>query len=72
MKQYCRYCSNMVCGDVNYCEKYQKCLSNENIKRVNKCKDFVFNEIDAITFNKYKPRVNNKDYNQISLEVDLK
>ena len=70
MKQYCRYCSNMVCGDVNYCEKNRKCLSDEAIKRVNKCKDFVFNEIDAITFNKYKPRVNNKDYNQISLEVD--
>ena len=69
MKQYCRYCYNMVVGDVNYCEAHSKCLSNETIKRINKCKDFIFNKIDAITFNKYKPKENNKDYEQITMEV---
>lgn len=57
MKQYCRYCAYMCCGDANYCEKNKKCYSEEKIKQVNKCKDFIFNESDALgTGNTYKPR----------------
>lgn len=70
MKQYCRYCSHMICGDANYCEAYHKCFTDEKIKRVNKCKKFSFNEIDALTFNKYNPRKNKKNYEQTSINLE--
>ena len=57
MKQYCRYCAHCCYGDVVYCEIYNKTMSEKKAKQVNKCKDFIFNEIDVITLNKtYKPR----------------
>lgn len=56
-KQYCRYCSHCVIGDWVWCEKRQKEMNERAAKRVNKCKDFVFNEIDAFNLEaKYKPR----------------
>ena len=56
MKQYCRYCSWMIIGDVNWCDKHDKSLSDSTIKTINHCKDFLFTEIDAIDMNKkYKP-----------------
>lgn len=48
MKQYCRYCSNMVCGDANYCTAKKKCFSDNYIKSTNDCKDFDLNPIDAL------------------------
>lgn len=58
MAQYCRYCANMVCGDSNYCTVREECFSDEYVKRVNKCKDFDLNEIDALGENErgYIPR----------------
>lgn len=67
MKQYCRYCSNcMDGGDIYYCAiktdpntGINNILSLEKLKRVNKCKDFYFCEVDVLdhTGNKcYKPR----------------
>lgn len=56
MAQYCRYCCNMHCGDANYCSVNKACYSDEQICHTNKCKDFQFNEIDALTGNIYKPR----------------
>ena len=58
MAQYCRYCENMVCGDSNYCTVREECFSDEYVKRVNKCKDFDLNEIDALGENErgYIPR----------------
>ena len=58
MKQYCRYCSHMICGDANYCEVRQRCFSNFTLKCANGCKDFDFNAIDALGINRneYKPR----------------
>ena len=57
MKQYCRYCAHMCCGDANWCEKKEKCFSDDYIRRINNCKQFEFNEIDALDINKtYKPR----------------
>ena len=58
MKQYCRYCANMVCGDANWCDWYERTFSTNQIKRPNKCQGFVFNEIDALGENPhpYKPR----------------
>ena len=58
MKQYCRYCAYLVCGDVCFCEKKNWVKSYSSCKQRNKCKDFVLNEIDALgeNLNGYKPR----------------
>lgn len=58
MKQYCRYCSSLIYGDVPYCEKYERVMSESAAKRVNTCKDFDLNPIDAFGENKkgYQPR----------------
>lgn len=58
MTQYCRYCTNMVCGDANYCSVRKICFTDAKIKRTNKCKDFEFNPIDALGENAdgYRPR----------------
>lgn len=58
-KQYCRYCSYCVVqlDDWAWCEKRQKEMNERAAKCMNKCKDFVFNEIDAFNIEaKYKPR----------------
>lgn len=58
MKQYCRYCANcvQVDEDVCYCEKSRETFWGDKAKRVNKCKDFVFNEIDVFDLDRtYKP-----------------
>ncbi len=59
MKQYCRYCANCVYGDFVYCCEHKKEMSESTAKTVNKCKDFIFNSIDALGGDldkKYKPR----------------
>lgn len=60
MAQYCRYCSSMVCGDVNYCAEKRLCMSDKQIKAPNHCKQFDFNSIDALGENErgYRPREN--------------
>lgn len=58
MKQYCRYCSELVVGDVPYCRAYEKVLSESAAKRVNTCRDFDLNPMDAFGENLegYHPR----------------
>lgn len=59
MKQYCRYCAYCISDDLVYCSKQKRVISESKAKSVNKCKDFKFNEIDALggDLNKiYKPR----------------
>lgn len=58
MKQYCRYCNNMVCGDANYCSVYSECYTDAKLKKANHCLHFEFNEVDALGENPrpYKPR----------------
>ena len=58
MKQYCRYCSNLCYGDVAYCRKHEQTMSDAAARRVNTCKDFDLNPIDAFgeNPNPYKPR----------------
>lgn len=58
MKQYCRYCSSLIYGDVPYCEKQERVMSESAAKRVNTCKDFDLNPIDAFGENEkgYRPR----------------
>lgn len=74
MKQYCRYCSHCCYGDVVYCDFRKRTMSEESAKRVNQCKDFEFNPIDAFNIDKtYKPREKKETkVEQINLlEVDL-
>ena len=70
MKQYCRYCANLVYGDSCYCEIKKKCLNYNSCKRQNKCKSFEFNPIDALRENtkEYKPRKKQKKLDQICIE----
>ena len=57
MKQYCRYCSHCHYGDVAYCEKLERTMSDEKAKRINQCKNFNFLGIDVFNPNRsYKER----------------
>lgn len=58
MKQYCRYCAYMCCGDANWCSVRHRTYTDGYIKKPNKCKDFELNPIDALGENPkvYKPR----------------
>lgn len=75
MKQYCRYCSNMVCGDANYCTEKEICKTDKQLKQSNKCNKFEFNPIDALSENEkgYVPRKKKidkfagMDYKQMAL-----
>ena len=64
MKQYCRYCTHCCYGDVVFCEINNKTMSEEKAKQTNKCKDFIFNEIDVFNPNKkYKPKEEKQNNN---------
>ena len=74
MTQYCRYCSNMCCGDANWCEVKQSTYSDSTIKAPNHCKFFEFNPIDALGENNkgyipkaLKSREEQKDNGQTKL-----
>lgn len=71
MKQYCRYCANLVYGDSCYCEVKRKCLKYDACKRVNKCKHFELNPTDALgeNPNEYKPRVTFPKQQQICFDL---
>ena len=57
MKQYCRYCNNLVTGNGTYCTAKKKTIADSTAKSVNHCKQFEFNEIDAFAeTDGYKPR----------------
>ena len=72
MKQYCRYCSYCHYGDVAYCEKLNKTMSDEKAKRINRCKYFDFLEIDVFNpDNTYKERPKKIKDNQMNIfEID--
>lgn len=48
MNQYCRYCNNanLIGDDIFYCQPKDEVYGIEKSKRINKCKDFDFNEND--------------------------
>ena len=62
VRQYCRYCIHMVCGDANYCGVRKQCYSNAQVKRTNQCKEFELCTIDGLGENprEYKPRTRKK------------
>lgn len=70
MNQYCRYCTDLVVADINYCAIKKKRVSDAAAKTVNHCKDFVFNPIDAFDLEKrYRPR--QKKEKQCSGQMEL-
>ena len=57
MKQYCRYCNNLVTGNGTYCTAKNKEIADSTAKAVNHCELFEFNEMDAFfETDGYKPR----------------
>ena len=61
MKQYCRYCSHCSYGDIAYCNKLERTMSEEKAKRINRCKDFEFLGIDVFNLDHtYKERQKKK------------
>ena len=57
MKQYCRYCTNLVTGNGIYCTEKKITMRESTAKSVNHCESFEFNEIDAFgETSGYKPR----------------
>lgn len=69
MKQYCRYCSHLIYGDVCFCEKKNWVKSYDSCKQRNRCNEFEFNPIDALAENPqgYKPREKRININQQTL-----
>lgn len=76
MKQYCRYCNELTYGDVPYCSKRNKVLSEAYAKSRNRCKFFEFNPMDAFgeNLNGYKPRernyITNDEYEQLRIDME--
>lgn len=62
MKQYCRYCIYLCINDVPYCNAKEEFRSESSCKYPNKCKDFIFADVDHELqdafgeTNGYKPR----------------
>ena len=61
MKQYCRYCAVCFDGGDYRCSNHPKGKQphwgEEQIKRVNHCKNFALSDLgDVITGKQYKPR----------------
>lgn len=75
MTQYCRYCSNMVCGDANYCTVHNECYTEKQICRPNKCIEFEFNSMDALGLNTkgYQPRKpkEKEGFEQMKIESEV-
>ena len=68
MKQYCRYCAYLTTGNGIYCGAKDRILSEQTTKRVNTCRQFEFNEIDAYDLErKYKPRRSKTIEGQLSM-----
>ena len=69
MKQYCRYCAACCYGDAIWCSAKEKTMSESTAKSPNKCKDFVFCELDVFDLeHKYKPRKEKEEHSeQLSL-----
>jgi hypothetical protein len=71
MRQYCRYCSWIICGDVCYCQQKKKELTEQQVCQSNTCRLFDFTPEDALgTGHMYtpRPRRNRQIKGQMTLE----
>ena len=73
MKQYCRYCTYMVCGDANYCSVRETTYSDSYIKKQNRCRDFELNPVDALGENSrgYRPREQKEEPEQLEGQMSI-
>lgn len=73
MAQYCRYCTFMCCGDVNWCAEKKVTFTDEQICRTNACKSFKLNPIDALGINTkgYSPRKPKEPQNGQNKQINL-
>ena len=70
IKQYCRYCGYCVYGDVVWCDKLDKEMSEASAKRANTCKHFTFCEGDVFNpLHKYKPMQKREKIDNGQLEL---
>lgn len=70
MNQYCRYCGYCFDGDAPFCTAKEKVLSESELKRQNRCKDFWLSEFgDMLTGRQYKPRCRS-EIEQIKMEEE--
>ena len=69
MKQYCRYCAFCIDGDWFYCTDMGKLLTENDIKRANKCPSFAMSALgDVVTGKKYQERpAKHEDGEQINI-----
>lgn len=71
MRQYCRYCSWIIVGDVCYCQELNKILTEQQVCHTNTCRSFDFFPEDALgTGHMYtpRPRRNKQIDGQMTLE----
>ena len=75
MNQYCRYCANAYLqgDDMIWCKPKDEIRVDGQIKRLNRCKLFEFNEMDVLDIEHiYKPKppkvIYVSQYEQSSLE----
>lgn len=52
----CRYCAEMICGDVNYCECKGITISDAALPKVRKCFHWMGNDMAADSFKIWEPR----------------
>jgi hypothetical protein len=70
MKQYCRYCSKAVYGDVWWCELLEETIPERKATKPNNCEHFEFCSFAADNEDLvYKPKKRIKKLDQIKLEI---
>lgn len=58
MAQYCRYCNELIVGDIAWCDKKKKVIPEHLAKTTNYCPFYSLNKVDAFGENEkgYNPR----------------
>lgn len=69
MKQYCKYCNNLVTDNGIYCTELNKEMREGQANKLNNCSAFIFNEINAFTGKKYVPR--NRKKKEVQGQISL-
>lgn len=52
----CRYCAEMVCGDVNYCEAKHIVVRDSALSKVRNCGHWIGNTMAADTYEEWEPK----------------
>lgn len=69
----CRHCSQMVCGDANWCSKHEEVMSDAQITVARKCPNWEWCEWDSLTLTEWKeppPKKKRVDEGQMKLEFE--